>query len=84
METIKSTAITRNEIPGNHEQGFSGPYLPARKVWERYGVTSVSLHRWLKNPDMDFPKPIYIGRFRYWKISEIEAWEQKAHLLRGE
>ena len=25
---------------------------------------------------MDFPKPIYLGQFRfYWRIAELEAWE---------
>lgn len=52
-------------------------YLPARKVWERYGVSSMSIHRWLKDPDNDFPEPIYIGRFRYWKLEDLEAWERK-------
>ena len=51
-------------------------YLPARKVWERYGVTSMTLHRWLNDPDTEFPKPIYIGRFRYWRLDTLETWER--------
>ena len=50
-------------------------YLPARKVWERYGKTSMTLHRWLHDPGMNFPKPVYFGRFRYWKLSWLEEWE---------
>jgi predicted DNA-binding transcriptional regulator AlpA len=52
-------------------------YLPARQVWERYGVTSMSLHRWVQNPEMGFPQPIYIGRNRYWDESELTAWERR-------
>ncbi|MBB6407643.1 helix-turn-helix transcriptional regulator [Mesorhizobium sangaii] len=51
-------------------------FLPARRVWERYGVTSMTLHRWLNDQRIAFPKPVYIGRFRYFKLAEIEAWER--------
>jgi predicted DNA-binding transcriptional regulator AlpA len=50
-------------------------YLPARQVWERYGVTSMSLWRWLRDPDLRFPRPMRIGRFRYWRLSDLVAWE---------
>lgn len=50
-------------------------YLPARAVWERYGVTSMSLYRWLANEAMGFPSPFYIGRFRYWRLTDLRAWE---------
>jgi hypothetical protein len=39
-------------------------YLPARAVAQRYGVTFMTLFRWLANEDMGFPVPIYIGRYR--------------------
>lgn len=57
------------------DEHFGRGFMPARKVWERYGVTSMTLHRWLKDPENDFPKPIYIGRFRYWRFEDIQAWE---------
>ncbi len=50
-------------------------FLPARAVWERYGVSQMSLWRWLRDPDLSFPKPVYLGRYRYWRIAELEAWE---------
>jgi predicted DNA-binding transcriptional regulator AlpA len=50
-------------------------FLPARAVWERYGVTSMSLYRWLKDPSVGFPVPVYLGRFRYWKLADLIAWE---------
>lgn len=59
----------------NSQQPDPG-YLPARQVWERYGVTSMTLMRWLKDPKNDFPKPVYIGRFRYWKWADLDAWER--------
>ena len=50
-------------------------YLPARAVWERYGVTNMSIYRWVANKDMGFPAPFYIGRFRYWRLEDLRAWE---------
>jgi predicted DNA-binding transcriptional regulator AlpA len=50
-------------------------FFPARRVWERYGVTSMTLWRWIRDPEMNFPRPVYLGRFRYWRIAELEAWE---------
>lgn len=52
-------------------------FLPARKVWERYGVTSMTLHRWVSDSRMGFPSPHYFGRFRFWKICDLEQWESE-------
>jgi predicted DNA-binding transcriptional regulator AlpA len=50
-------------------------FIPARRVWERYGVTSMTLHRWLADERLDFPRPVYIGRMRFWRVADLEAWE---------
>ena len=50
-------------------------FLPARSVWERYGVTSMSLYRWLADEKLAFPKPIFIGRFRFWRLADLIEWE---------
>lgn len=52
-------------------------YLTARQVWERYGVSEMSLHRWLKSADLAFPRPIYINRRRFFSEAELIAWERK-------
>lgn len=41
------------------------------------GVSDMSLWRWLNNPEMNFPKPIYIGTRRYFRESEIADWIDK-------
>ena len=38
------------------------------------GVSDMSLHRWLNNPELDFPKPIYISRRRYWREADVIEW----------
>jgi predicted DNA-binding transcriptional regulator AlpA len=50
-------------------------YLPSAQVRARYGVSDMSLWRWLKNDALGFPKPIRINRRRLWKLSDLEAWE---------
>jgi predicted DNA-binding transcriptional regulator AlpA len=50
--------------------------LPARKVWERAGIVDRTLNRWLADPKLNFPKPIYVNRRRYFWADEIEAWER--------
>jgi len=34
----------------------------------------MSLWRWLNDPAMNFPRPIYIAKRRYWREAEIVAW----------
>ena len=29
-------------------------FIPVRRVWERYGLTSMTLWRWLKHADLKF------------------------------
>lgn len=38
------------------------------------GVSDMTLWRWLGSPEMDFPRPIYIGRRRYWREADVIAW----------
>jgi predicted DNA-binding transcriptional regulator AlpA len=51
-------------------------YIPGPKVRARYGVTDMTIHRWLNDDVMSFPRPYYFGRFRYWLLDELEAWER--------
>jgi predicted DNA-binding transcriptional regulator AlpA len=50
-------------------------FLSAPAVRARYNVTSMTIYRWIADPTLEFPRPYYLGRFRYWRIAELEAWE---------
>jgi predicted DNA-binding transcriptional regulator AlpA len=51
-------------------------YLRTRQVRERYGNTShMFIERRLAN-DKTFPKPVFFGRLRFWKLSDLEGWEK--------
>ena len=51
--------------------------IPAADVRRRYGgVSHMWLERRLANPRSGFPRPLYIGPRRYWRLAELVAWEQ--------
>lgn len=51
-------------------------YFPSPMVCARYHISDMTLWRWCKDERMQFPEPIYFGRYRYWKLSELVAWER--------
>lgn len=38
------------------------------------GISDMTLWRWLNDQSLDFPRPIYLGRRRYWREAEVLAW----------
>jgi predicted DNA-binding transcriptional regulator AlpA len=52
-------------------------FLPAPIVASRYHVSDMTLYRWLRDERMQFPGPHYFGRFRYWRLSDLTAWERE-------
>lgn len=38
------------------------------------GVTDMTLWRWVQRADLDFPKPLKIGRRNYWREADVLAW----------
>ena len=50
-------------------------FLKTQQVQARYGGCShMFIERRLKN-DPTFPRPTFIGRLRFWRLSDLEAWE---------
>jgi predicted DNA-binding transcriptional regulator AlpA len=50
-------------------------FLPAAQVKHRYGVTDMSLWRWLKDESLGFPQPMRIKGRRVWRLADLRAWE---------
>lgn len=40
------------------------------------GISEMTLWRWLRDPTLNFPKPLVINRRRYWRVVDIEKWER--------
>ena len=38
------------------------------------GISDMSLWRWLKDGEMNFPKPLFINGRRYWREADVAAW----------
>jgi len=51
-------------------------YLTARQVLTRYGITDMTLWRWLADDGLGFPRPLKINRRRYFKEADLMAWER--------
>ncbi len=58
-------------VPGQIAPAF----LPSRLVAARYSTSMRTLDRWLLDDRLGFPAPVRIGRMRFWRIADLEAWE---------
>jgi hypothetical protein len=52
--------------------------LGSKQVTARYNnICSLTLHRWVKHPALNFPKPVKIHRRYFWKLGKLRAWERQ-------
>ncbi|MCX7348711.1 MAG: transcriptional regulator [Alphaproteobacteria bacterium] len=52
-------------------------FLSSAQVRHRYGGRSqMALWRWLRDPAMGFPQPVYFGRLRFWRLDALQQWER--------
>ena len=72
-------------LPGDKAEDAQ-VYGTARQVRRRYGdISDMTLWRWCRDEDLAFPKPITINRRRFWRWSNLKAWEkQRAAKTTGE
>ncbi|MCJ2019438.1 DNA-binding protein [Methylobacterium sp. E-065] len=61
----------------NYDVRSSDDLLPAAHVLARYQVSDMTLHRWLKNECLNFPKPIRINGRRYWRLGDLQLFESR-------
>ncbi|TAU26214.1 DNA-binding protein [Rhizobium ruizarguesonis] len=51
-------------------------YLTRPQVRARYQISEMTMWRWEQNLDLKFPKPMVVGRRKYFKEEELTAWER--------
>jgi predicted DNA-binding transcriptional regulator AlpA len=71
------TAIERAQRATGATKPERNPHrrIQAATVRQMCGdISDMTLWRWLDNPELNFPRPIYIGRRRYFREAEIIAW----------
>ena len=52
-------------------------YLNSKQVRQRYGdISDMSLWRWQHDDDLGFPAPLVIQRRRYWRLDDLDAFDE--------
>jgi predicted DNA-binding transcriptional regulator AlpA len=51
-------------------------YLTSKQVEARFQRSAMTLHRWIKDEKLNFPRPMYIRGRRFWSAEALEAWER--------
>jgi predicted DNA-binding transcriptional regulator AlpA len=51
-------------------------FLPAREVCARYQICTKTLDRWVDDPELNFPKPKYIRRRRYFGEAGLDIFDR--------
>lgn len=69
MERKKTLAALQKAADADRE------YLTGAELRRRYGVTEMTIWRWLHDERMNFPRPLVIARRRYFRLADIVAWE---------
>ena len=55
--------------------------LPAKAVIDMFGVSHMTLWRWMKDEGVAFPKPkLVINRRRYWDAADIDAYSKRGQV----
>jgi predicted DNA-binding transcriptional regulator AlpA len=70
------TRISERELKRRREQSERDRYLNSREIRDRYGVSQMALWRWLHDPAVAFPAPMWIKKRRYWLEADLIAWER--------
>jgi predicted DNA-binding transcriptional regulator AlpA len=65
-------------MKANETSSLSGSkqYLTASQVRARFGnISDMTLWRWIRSAELEFPRPIVIASRRYFDETEITAWQ---------
>jgi predicted DNA-binding transcriptional regulator AlpA len=72
METL-DPGTTGQSRPGAPKRGRK--LVPTKRVAERYDSSTRTIERWTDDPTLNFPKPIYIKRRRFWREDELDDFD---------
>lgn len=45
------------------------------QVIERYSISRSTLHRWLEDEKLAFPRPGYIRKRPYWRVVDLDSFD---------
>lgn len=69
----------RNKRRNRHpdEADDDAVFINTGQVCARYGGRSRMWFERLLRDDLEFPRPMYIRKIRYFKLADVIAWERK-------
>ena len=71
LDSVSTRIIEPTEDPETTNQR-SYRLINSQDLREMFGgVSKMTVHRWLKDPQLNFPKPIFISRRRFWREAEL-------------
>lgn len=70
MDIVDPSVIARR-LPEEDRR----PLLTSRTVCEYFGVVPRTLHRWVTDPELGFPKPLIVKKRQYWHPRDLEDFE---------
>lgn len=63
------------EFNGFVNNSRQSEFVTSNYIITRYRITAMTLWRWIKSDNVNFPKPIYINKRRYFRIDDVMKWE---------
>ncbi len=71
--SLQNLVVLQPKPVSNHDPDS---LLSSRVVKARLGdISDMTLYRWERRRDLNFPQPLVINGRRYWRLRDIEAWE---------
>jgi len=55
----------------------SKKWLPGPAVQRRYNKSRMTISRWVRDPKLDFPKPMVVNGRLFFAEDELEIWERR-------
>ncbi|MFN7090696.1 MAG: helix-turn-helix transcriptional regulator [Allorhizobium sp.] len=52
-------------------------YLTSSHICDRYKISPVTLWRWCRDEQLDFPQPLVVKRRKLFDEAKIEEWERQ-------
>ena len=57
--------------------GTNAVLVPAPKLRQMLGISSVTMWRWRNDPDMGFPRPVSINDRNYFHLLDVQTWIER-------
>jgi predicted DNA-binding transcriptional regulator AlpA len=52
--------------------------IGSKKLSARYGnKCTLTLYRWMRDPKLNFPKPVKINNRYFWTLGQLRRWERE-------